>query len=68
MKPLANLKAEELVKNSIEVTDQILLSACPFCKTNFEDVIEKTGKKIRYLDINQFVLDRIKKEGNEWVG
>ncbi len=56
------LKAEELAKEKIDVDDLILISACPFCKTNFEDGIEKTGKKIRYLDINQFVLDRIKKE------
>jgi Fe-S oxidoreductase len=45
------------------VDEMILISACPFCKTNFENGINESGKNIRYLDINQLVNERIKREG-----
>jgi Fe-S oxidoreductase len=47
--------------NSNEEVEKILVSACPFCKTNFEDVLKETGKSIKYMDINQLVLDMMKK-------
>ncbi|HUY00117.1 MAG TPA: (Fe-S)-binding protein [Candidatus Deferrimicrobium sp.] len=53
-------KADELAKANIKVNDLVLVSACPFCKTNFEDGIKSTGKKIRYLDINQLTRDQLK--------
>ncbi len=43
---------------------KILVSACPFCKTNFEDGIKQTGKSLHYLDINQLVRELMKKEGD----
>lgn len=39
---------------------KILVSACPFCKTNFEEAITKSGVNIRYMDINQLVRERMK--------
>ena len=44
-----------------ENTEKMLVSACPFCKTNFEDGLTATGKKIKYIDINQLVWERMKK-------
>ncbi|MBD3231007.1 MAG: hypothetical protein GF329_22700 [Candidatus Lokiarchaeota archaeon] len=63
------LQEAEYVLNKAESSDpdinannqKLLISACPFCKTNFEDAIEKTDKDIKYMDINQFVLERIEK-------
>lgn len=46
------------IKSNIE---KILVSACPFCKTNFEDAINKTNREIKYMDINQLILRLIKK-------
>jgi Fe-S oxidoreductase len=56
-------KSEELAKSHESIEEMIIISACPFCKTNFEEAIKKSGKRIRYLDINQLVNERIKKEG-----
>lgn len=44
-----------------ENTEKMLISACPFCKTNFEDGLTETGKSIKYIDINQLVWERMKK-------
>lgn len=44
-----------------ENREKMLVSACPFCKTNFEDGLTATGKKIKYIDINQLVWERMKK-------
>jgi Fe-S oxidoreductase len=57
-----NSKADELVKANIKANELVLVSACPFCKTNFEDAIKFTGKKIRYFDINQLIRDHINTE------
>jgi len=56
-------KVEELLKMNESVDEMVVVSACPFCKTNFEEAIAKSGKRIRYLDINQLVNERITKEG-----
>ena len=42
-------------------SEKMLVSACPFCKTNFEDGLEASGKKITYKDINQLVLEMMEK-------
>lgn len=44
------------------LVELLLISACPFCKTNFEDAIGQTDKKLRYLDINELVLSQLKRE------
>jgi Fe-S oxidoreductase len=54
-------KAKELANSNECVDEIIVVSACPFCKTNFEDGINKAGKDIRYMDINQLVNERIKR-------
>lgn len=41
---------------------KLLISACPFCKTNFEEGIVQTGKEFKYMDINQLVRERLKEE------
>lgn len=40
--------------------EKLLISACPFCKTNFEDGLKETDKNIKYMDINQLVLEMMK--------
>ncbi|MFX1321056.1 MAG: hypothetical protein ACFFAQ_05355, partial [Promethearchaeota archaeon] len=42
-------------------TEKFIISACPFCKTNFEDAISDMGKDLQYRDINQLVLELMKK-------
>ncbi|MFX0100628.1 MAG: (Fe-S)-binding protein [Candidatus Hodarchaeota archaeon] len=54
------LEEAEHVLNEASADDKlekILVSACPFCKTNFEDGLKATGKNIKYMDINQLVLE-----------
>ena len=41
--------------------EKLLISACPFCKTNFEDGLKETSSAIKYMDINQLVLEMMKK-------
>lgn len=47
--------------NSSEDVEKIIVSACPFCKTNLEDGIKTTKKKIKYMDINQLVSKMMEK-------
>lgn len=58
-------EADYVLSKAIEKNDtfttKILISACPFCKTNFEQGIEDTGKLIEYKDINQFVWEMMEK-------
>jgi Fe-S oxidoreductase len=60
---ILNQKFKELYKNNLPSNEsdyKILVSSCPFCKTNFEDAIKLTGKKIKYMDINELLLERMK--------
>lgn len=43
--------AEERVKEAEETSCAILLSACPFCKTNLQDAINSTKSQIKFMDI-----------------
>lgn len=55
-------EAEWVLKDFEEENiDKILVSACPFCKTNLEECINKKNSNLRYMDINQLVLKRLKK-------
>jgi heterodisulfide reductase subunit D len=47
--------ASERIKEAEETGCKILLSACPFCKTNLEDAINAAGSKIQVLDIVNFL-------------
>ena len=54
----------EYVLNSAsegEEIEKILVSACPFCKTNLEDGLKKKGSEVKYMDINQLILKRLEK-------
>ena len=44
-----------------EEREKIIVSACPFCKTNFEQGIEASSKNLTYKDINQLVLEMMEK-------
>lgn len=57
----ADYVLSKAIEDDNEFKDKVLLSACPFCKTNFEQGIKDSGKKIQYKDINQFVLEMMKK-------
>lgn len=61
---LNRIEEAEYVLNSSKKSNtkkKILVSACPFCKTNLEDALEKKGSDVKYMDINQLVLKRLKK-------
>ena len=47
--------SNERIKEAEETGCEILLSACPFCKTNLEDAINAAGSKIQVLDIVNFL-------------
>ena len=48
----------ERIEEAEETGSDILLSACPFCKTNFQDAIKASGSKIQFMDIVN-LLDEI---------
>jgi heterodisulfide reductase subunit D len=47
----------ERIKEAEETGCEILLSACPFCKTNLEDAIKAENSKIKFMDIVDFLND-----------
>ncbi|MHA1264396.1 MAG: (Fe-S)-binding protein [Candidatus Helarchaeota archaeon] len=47
--------ASERVKEAETTGCSILLSACPFCKTNLEDAIKASGSSIQFMDIVTFL-------------
>ncbi len=51
----------EAMQNRNKNVEKVLVSTCPFCKTNFEHGLEVTRKSIKYLDINQLVWERMVK-------
>lgn len=57
----ADYVLNEAIQNNISNAEKILVSACPFCKTNFENGLDATNKNIKYLDINQLVWERMVK-------
>lgn len=46
----------ERIKEAEETGCNILLSACPFCKTNLQDAIKAEKSKIQFMDIVQFLV------------
>ncbi len=44
-----------------EEREKIIVSACAFCKTNFEEGIEASSKNLIYKDINQLVVEMMEK-------
>jgi len=47
--------ASDRIKEAEETGCKILLSACPFCKTNLQDAIETTNSEIQFMDIVNFL-------------
>jgi heterodisulfide reductase subunit D len=45
----------ERIKEAEETGCEILLSTCPFCKTNLQDAIAATNSKLQFMDIVNFL-------------
>jgi len=52
---ISNERIEEAEKTGCD----ILLSACPFCKTNLQDAISATNSSIRLMDLVNLLIDLI---------
>ena len=51
--------ASERTKEAEQTGASILVSSCPFCKTNLEDAIKATNSDLRFMDIVSIVADLI---------
>ncbi|MFX1275591.1 MAG: (Fe-S)-binding protein [Promethearchaeota archaeon] len=54
----ARTRLEEAESTGVDA----LISACPFCSTNFQDAIQEYGSKLKYYDINELILLAIGKD------
>lgn len=57
----ADFVLKKAQKDFTEDREKILVSACPFCKTNFEDGIGASSKNLTYKDISQLVVEMMEK-------
>jgi len=53
---LANFSANQRLEEVREVGAEALVSACPWCKTNFAAAVKENGDNIRVMDIAELIL------------
>ncbi|MHA1230822.1 MAG: (Fe-S)-binding protein [Candidatus Helarchaeota archaeon] len=51
--------ASERIKEAEGTGASILISSCPFCKTNLEDAIKATNSKLKFMDIVNLLAELI---------
>ncbi len=51
--------AADRIKEAEATGADILVTSCPFCFRNLQDAIEKTGSKLKFYDITEYLLKRI---------
>jgi len=65
-KELALWSARERIEEAKEVTGaEAIISACPYCKENFTEVIAADKERLQTLDITEIMLQAISPEGKE---
>jgi Fe-S oxidoreductase len=53
---LASFSAKHRLEEVREVGAEALVSACPWCKSNFAQAVKENGDKIRVMDIAELIL------------
>jgi len=51
--------AEDRIKEAEETGAEILITSCPFCFRNLQDAIDRTGSKLKFYDITEYLLERL---------
>ncbi|MFX1450820.1 MAG: (Fe-S)-binding protein [Promethearchaeota archaeon] len=51
--------AIERIKEAEATGADILVTSCPFCFRNLKDAIDKSGSKLKFYDITEFLLERL---------
>ncbi|HOP85612.1 MAG TPA: (Fe-S)-binding protein [Syntrophorhabdaceae bacterium] len=56
---LAQFSAKQRIDEVKYVSAEVLVSACPWCKTNFTQAIKENGDGIKVMDISEFILSSL---------
>jgi Fe-S oxidoreductase len=56
---LASFSAKQRIEEVKYVSAEVLVSACPWCKTNFNQAIKENGDSIKAMDISEFILSSL---------
>jgi len=56
---LASFSAKQRIEEVKYVSAEVLVSACPWCKTNFNQAIKENGDSIKVMDISEFILSSL---------
>ncbi len=53
-----NWTAEQRILEADEIKDlEVIVSTCPFCKSNIKATVERMGRKYKVIDLTELVLD-----------
>lgn len=53
---LANFSAKHRLEEVKEVSAEVLVSACPWCKSNFNQALKENGDSVKVMDISELIL------------
>jgi Fe-S oxidoreductase len=53
---LASFSAKHRLEEVKEVSAEVLVSACPWCKSNFNQAIKEDGDSVKAMDISELIL------------
>jgi Fe-S oxidoreductase len=57
---LASFSAKHRLEEVKEVGAEVLVSACPWCKTNFAQAAKETGNPVKVMDISELIMASVK--------
>jgi Fe-S oxidoreductase len=58
---LASFSAKHRLKEVNEVSAEALVSACPWCKSNFAKAVKENGDKVTVMDIAEIILAAVER-------
>lgn len=53
---LASFSAKHRLEEVKEVSAEVLVSACPWCKSNFAQAVKENGDNVKVMDISELIL------------
>jgi Fe-S oxidoreductase len=53
---LASFSAKHRLEEVKEVSAEVLVAACPWCKSNFTQAVKEGGDNVRVMDISELIL------------
>jgi len=53
---LASFSANHRLEEVKEVSAEVLVSACPWCKSNFSRAVKESGDNVKVMDISEIIL------------